>query len=329
MKRSPQTFQQNEINKHLCSNVNFTKFFTQDNFCLFINPCSLRDQVIYGSRLRLVNTKDGIQLELNRKTLGSGSLKCHIFIIVITCSMTIECYSLQPKYMLCSSMDLGNILFNALIVEPTNWGMMQFLVNQNWGNLRTADIFPVVPPKNNVIFRRNDWKYICCLQARTAAPSVASLIMLHSSAQHSLKDPWPLRWQRPAIICEQHRVAFWLKVISMNLWRHQFSYCPWWLCSLERCEKAVREADHQASLWVQVLTQQLSSIAKPFWENMVAIMLFYKPPVKTMKAIFEEYASKLSQDDLKQPIARLKEHFPSGIELFSNWKKEKISICYT
>lgn len=241
MKRSPQTFQQNDINKHLCSNVNSTKFFKQDNFCLFINPCSLRDQVIYGSGLRLVNTKDGIQLELNRKTLGSGSLKCHIFIIVITCS--IECYSLQPKYMLCSSMDLGNILFNALIVEPTNWGMMQFLVNQNWGSLRTAEIFPVVPPKNNVILRRNDWKYICCLQARTAAPSVASLNMLHSSAQHSLKDLWPLRWQKPAIICEQHRVAFWLKVISLNLWRHQFSYCPWWLCSLERCEKAVREAD--------------------------------------------------------------------------------------
>lgn len=150
MKRSPQTFQQNDINKHLCSNVNSTKFFKQDNFCLFINPCSLRDQVIYGSRLRLVNTKDGIQLELNRKTLGSGSLKCHIFIIVITCSMTIECYSLQPKYMLCSSMDLGNILFNALIVEPTNWGMMQFLVNQNWGSLRTADIFLVVPPKNDI-----------------------------------------------------------------------------------------------------------------------------------------------------------------------------------
>lgn len=51
---------------------------------------------------------------------------------------------------------------------------------------------------------------------------------------------------------------------------------------------------------------------------MVEIMLFYKPPVKTMKAIFEEYASKPSQDDLKQLIARLKEHFPSGIELFSN-----------
>jgi len=59
---------------------------------------------------------------------------------------------------------------------------------------------------------------------------------------------------------------------------------------------------------VWVLTQQLSSIAKPFRDNVAAIMLFYTPSVKTTKAIFEEYAGELSHDELKQMIARLKEH---------------------
>ena len=59
------------------------------------------------------------------------------------------------------------------------------------------------------------------------------------------------------------------------------------------------------SVWV--LTQQLSSIAKPFRENVAAIVLFYTPSAKTTKAIFEEYAGELSHDELKQMISRLKE----------------------
>jgi len=58
---------------------------------------------------------------------------------------------------------------------------------------------------------------------------------------------------------------------------------------------------------MRVLTQQLSSIAKPFHENVVASVLFYTPSAKTMKVIFEDYLGELLQDDLKQLIARLKE----------------------
>jgi len=47
---------------------------------------------------------------------------------------------------------------------------------------------------------------------------------------------------------------------------------------------------------VWVLTQQLSSIAKPFRENVAAIVLFYTPSAKTTKAIFEEYAGELSHE---------------------------------
>ena len=62
-----------------------------------------------------------------------------------------------------------------------------------------------------------------------------------------------------------------------------------------------------ASISVWVLTQQLSSIAKPFRENVAAIVLFYMPLAKTMKAIFEENAGELSHEELKKMIARLKE----------------------
>lgn len=58
------------------------------------------------------------------------------------------------------------------------------------------------------------------------------------------------------------------------------------------------------SLWV--LNQQLFSIAKPFKENVVALVLFYMPSAKTT-AISDEYTGELSQDALKQLNARLKE----------------------
>jgi len=73
---------------------------------------------------------------------------------------------------------------------------------------------------------------------------------------------------------------------------------------------------------VWMLAQQLSSIAKPFWENVAKIVLFYTPSAKTTKTIFEEYTGELAQYDLKQLIAKLKErkffhlvfslHYPFG-----------------
>ena len=62
-----------------------------------------------------------------------------------------------------------------------------------------------------------------------------------------------------------------------------------------------------ANISVWMLTQQLTSIAKPFRENVAALVLFHTPSAKATKAIFKEYAGELSQDDLKQLIARLKE----------------------
>ena len=115
------------------------------------------------------------------------------------------------------------------------------------------------------------------------------------------------------IICEQHQVEIWLKLASFAFEGTNT------LIVLDDCaaSKDVKgrtgelvklgfPARHAGvSAWV--LTQQLSSIAKPFRENAAAIILFYTPSAKTTKAIFEEYASELSHDELKQMISRLKE----------------------
>jgi len=41
----------------------------------------MADQTMHCSGTRLVNTTDGFQLEIERKTTGAGDVNCHIFVI--------------------------------------------------------------------------------------------------------------------------------------------------------------------------------------------------------------------------------------------------------
>ena len=96
-------------------------------------------------------------------------------------------------------------------------------------------------------------------------------------------------------------------------------------------------ARHMAvSVWV--LTQKMTGIKASFWENVVAIILFYTPSAKTTKAIFDDYAGELSQDEYKGLISKLKErkfsylmfslHHPHGVKIF--WtKNESYIYCCT
>ena len=121
------------------------------------------------------------------------------------------------------------------------------------------------------------------------------------------KDPWVY-----IIICEQHEVEIWLKLASFAFeGTNTFIVLDDCAASKDvkgRTGELVKlgfSACHIGiSVWV--LTQQLSSIAKPFRENVAAIVLFYTPSAKTRKTIFEEYAGELSDDELKQMVSRLK-----------------------
>ena len=173
-------------------------------------------------------------------------------------------------------MDPGNIPFNALIVGPTNSGKTQFLVNQLCGSFNG----------------KFDYVVLIC-------PA-----FVYNKALYWFGERDPRLY---VIICEQHQVEIWLKLATNT---------PIVLddCAASKDVKgrtgelvklgfSARHAD--ISVWV--FTQQLSSIAKPFRENVAAIVLFYTPSAKTTKAIFEEYAGELSHDELKQMISRLKE----------------------
>ena len=179
-------------------------------------------------------------------------------------------------------MDPANIPFNALIVGPTNSGKTQFLVKQLCGPF----------------CGKFDYVVLIC-------PTFAYNKTLYRFAVRDLR--------LYVIICEQHLVELWLKVASFSFEGTNalivLDDCAASKDVKGRTGKLVKLAfsARHAGISVWVLTQQLSSIAKPFRENVAAIVLFYTPSAKTTKAIFEEYVGELSHDELRQMIAKLKE----------------------
>ena len=61
--------------------MNVEKFYTDNKFCLLIDLRSMAYHSMHGSGTRLVNTKDGVQLELERNASGSGNVNCYVFVI--------------------------------------------------------------------------------------------------------------------------------------------------------------------------------------------------------------------------------------------------------
>ena len=66
--------------KHKPQHMTLQKFYAEDKFGLLIDLRSMASQQMHGSGTRLVNTTDGVQLEINRKT-GKGPFDCHVFVI--------------------------------------------------------------------------------------------------------------------------------------------------------------------------------------------------------------------------------------------------------
>ena len=136
-------------------------------------------------------------------------------------------------------MDPCNIPFNALIVGPTNSRKTQFLVNQLCGPFH----------------RKFDYITFICL----------TFAYNKTFYRFTERDPRLL-----VIICKQHEVEAWLKIASM------FFEGTNALIVLDDCaaSKDVQGrtselvklgfSAHHTGISVWMLTQQLSSIAKPF-----------------------------------------------------------------
>ena len=58
------------------------------------------------------------------------------------------------------------------------------------------------------------------------------------------------------------------------------------------------------SVWV--VTLHMTSIAKPFRENVVALILFSTPSAKDTKEVFDNYAYALPKDELQEMINKMK-----------------------
>ena len=61
--------------------MDLTKFIAGKRFGLLIDLRSMADTTLHGNGTRLVNTKDGVHLEIERTNSGSKNVHCHIYTI--------------------------------------------------------------------------------------------------------------------------------------------------------------------------------------------------------------------------------------------------------
>ena len=67
--------------KYKPQHMTLEKFYTKNKFGLLIDLRSMASQEMHGSGTRLVNTTDGVQLEIERADKGTGTVNCHVFVI--------------------------------------------------------------------------------------------------------------------------------------------------------------------------------------------------------------------------------------------------------
>ena len=125
------------------------------------------------------------------------------------------------------------------------------------------------------------------------------------------------------ITCKQHEVEKWLKIMKIFLEGAKM------IIILDDCaaSKDVKGATGELvnlaystqpigiSVWV--VTQKYSAITTDFRQNTAVLVLFYTPAAKTVKAVFDDWAGELSNDEHKDLISKLKERKFSNI-MFSS-----------
>ena len=169
------------------------------------------------------------------------------------------------------NMDPEKILFNALIVGPTNCGKTKYIVNQLCGPFRGKfDYIVLVCP---TFVHTDDRVFIVTPEQDTVDTLLHSLSFLFEGTNTLL-------------IIDDCAASKDMKGRSNQLVNLAFS------------------ARHIGiSVWVT--TQQFTSITKPY---VAAIVLIYTPSAKDLKAIFESYAGELSSTEEQELLKCLKSY---------------------
>ena len=115
------------------------------------------------------------------------------------------------------------------------------------------------------------------------------------------------------VACQHNEVERWLKLANVFFRGHEPTHDLGRLCVegrefKERTNRLVSLdlSGRHTGISVWALTKQITSIAKPFRENAVNIVVFYTPSSKTTKVNFEDYAGELLVEDYKEFIGQLK-----------------------
>ena len=64
--------------------MNLTKYITDSKLGLLFALRSMADTSLHGKGVRLVNTQEGILLEIERVATGSGEVKYHVYMYTIS-----------------------------------------------------------------------------------------------------------------------------------------------------------------------------------------------------------------------------------------------------
>ena len=177
-----------------------------------------------------------------------------------------------------------NIPFNMIITGPTNCGKTEYLIEQLRGPFRKVfEYIVLICPtyaKNRTYrgFAEGDKRFFILSPDSTDSDEITSLltdVSLLFSGTNTL------------LILDDCAVSKDLKQRSNKF-----------------VDLAFSGRHHGLSVWV--LTQQLTSIAKPFRENVSCVVTFHNPSQVGMKTLFEDYGGDLDTETRKKFMKLLK-----------------------
>ena len=173
---------------------------------------------------------------------------------------------------------VDKIPFNCIITGPTNCGKTQYLVDQLRGHFRGVfEYIVLICPtyshnKTYRDFAKGDKRFWVLSPGSSDEDEIDNLLTLCSSF---------FSGENTLIILDDCAVSKDLKNRSNKFISLAFS-------------------GRHIGISVWVLTQQLTSIAKPFRENVACVVSFYNPSETAIKMLFDEYGGALDVDKRKR-----------------------------